>query len=144
MLNAIVKALYPKDYPSLRTDAHHVIEDRAYEKFKDAWKLIGWDSPNDMAAIGVLYEFHIRSPKRLPGIAELGKQEDMLSLTQELLHAIDLSKIDTPEQLIAEYRKYYYTTELWKKTAPVLDRVERQLSLAKSRQKLFQELKKLK
>ena len=127
VFNGIVRRLYPDDYPSLRLDAHHVVEERAFERFSDDWKLLGWSSPTDMAALPVFYEHHIRSPKRLPGLGQLGRELDAKSLTQELLKAIHPDKAKTPFALLDAYRGFYSRGGL-RRAVPVLDAIDRELA----------------
>jgi hypothetical protein len=142
--NALVKQLYPKDFPSLRVDAHHIIEDRTYERFRDTWKLLGWESAEDMPAIPLMYEYHIRSPKRLPRIEELGKKKDIKSLSKELESAIKLDKFTSPEELIDAYMRFYQKEAIWKDVRPVLEAVQYEISVRRSRARLVRELKKAK
>jgi hypothetical protein len=117
-LNALSRRLHEADYPGLRVDAQHVVEQRGFEKFQDSWRLLDWGSVEDMPAMPVMYEWHIRSPQRLPGFgrghgnmavlpASKLPIEDVKSLTKELFDAADLARIKTPSELLAAYRKYY-------------------------------------
>ncbi len=142
--NALIKRLYPDDFPSLRIDAHHIIEGRAYENFAETWKLLGWESANDMPAIPLLYEFHIRSPKRLTGMQELVKKGDITSLSRQLLTTIKLEKINSPEELIKSYIAYYSKTAIWKDVRPVLQSVEQEITRRKTAARLVRELTKAK
>lgn len=61
--NKMVNDLFPNDYSSLRLDAHHIIERRSYERFKDIFRRLGWSSSDEMDSLTVHYEAHILSPK---------------------------------------------------------------------------------
>lgn len=127
LFNGIVRRLYPDDYPSLRLDAHHLVEERTFERFSDEWRLLGWSSPADMPALPVFYEHHIRSPKRLPGIGQLGRELDAKSLTQELLKAIRPDREKDAFSLLDAYRGFYSRGGL-RRAVPVLDAIDRELS----------------
>ncbi len=43
-------------YLGLRIDAQHIIEQRAFGKFKKDWALLGWASEADMPAIPVMHQ----------------------------------------------------------------------------------------
>jgi hypothetical protein len=122
--NQLVQRLYPHDYPTgLRVDAHHIIEERTYTKFARIWQSIGWRTSDDMAAIGLMYEFHIRSPKTLPGLRRWAVKEDVKSLTNELKAAIPesrINKLNTVYELLNEYEEFYRGTPIWKDVKPVL------------------------
>jgi hypothetical protein len=141
--NQIVQRLYPNDYVFLRVDAHHVIEERTYDKFRAGWQMLGWESAEDMPALPLMYEYHIRTPKHLPGIEDLAKKNDWTSLSADLRTHINLDAIDSPEALLRAYAAYYFRQKIWKDVEPVLRAVERQISVAKSAARLVQQAKPL-
>jgi hypothetical protein len=143
LFNDLMRLLYPNDYPSLRLDAHHVIEDRAFAHFAKDWGLLGWKSADDMATIPLFYELHIRSPKRIPGVTELGQRLDARSLTGELLSQIDVTAAPNVFALLNTYRGYYARGGITR-ALPVIDAIEKELSSALTRAKLVQQAKKLK
>jgi hypothetical protein len=140
--NAIVQRLFPKDFPSLRLDAHHIIEARTFEKFRSEWKLLGWNSAEEMPSIALFYEYHIRSPKRLKGLEGIAKNVDATSLTQELFKNIDLDKINTADELISAYEAFYSRQAIWKDVRPALAEVRRELTARRTAAKLVRSLKK--
>jgi len=143
-VNALLRRLYPEDYSSLRIDAHHVIEDRTFDKFRSDWKLLGWESSDDMAALPILYEFHIRTPKNLPGIRELARQKDVTSLTHELLQTINLNKIKNVDDLISAYRNYYFKTPYRSYAEPLLKAIQKRIDKQRTLSKGFRQLRKSK
>lgn len=161
---AIIEELYPNNGPLIRIDAHHIIEGRTYEKFKDTWKLLDWHSAEDMLSLPLMYEGHILSPrgKKMPSdLFHLAKEKDYISFTNELKKAVVLEEIDTPEELIKAYKRFYsekalfYDSlgesgkfkggergkEIWKKVLKFLDAVEIEIG---NRKALQRELKKFK
>jgi hypothetical protein len=141
LFNGIVQLLYPEDYASLRLDSHHVAEERTYTRFRADWELLGWKSPLDMATIAVPYEYHIRSPKRLPGIDQIGKDLDARSLTQELLKHIDVNGYRDVFDLLEAYKGFYNRNGL-RRALPVLDAIENELARRRSVRKIIREVKK--
>lgn len=93
-LNHLNRVLTPDDYPGgIRFDAHHLVEDRTYQKFAAEWKLIGWQKPEDMMATAIPWESHIRSSASKKGLAGFEERpEALLSLTKRLQDAIPLDK----------------------------------------------------
>ncbi len=135
-----------------------------YEKFKDTWKLLGWDSHGDFPSFPMMYEGHILSPqgkKMPPDIVALAKEKNSFSFSKELGDAVDLEKINTPEELIKAYKRFYSKKvqfydnlvesgkliggesgrEVWEKVLEVLNAVETEIGNRKATQR---ELKKLK
>lgn len=160
-LNALTKRLYPDDFGSLRVDAQHVVEQRAFEKFKADWKLLGWNSVEDMPAMPVMWEWHIRSPGKLPGFEtaegmyKLPKSqipiEEVKSLTKELFDAADIQKIKTAEELLNAYRAFYERPNKYSRYAKpmrpfvkAIDEIERALTRARTQSKLVQQAKAMK
>jgi hypothetical protein len=140
--NAIVQRLYPNDYPSLQLNAHHIIEERTYDKFSNDWKLLGWNLADDLPCIPLLYEFHIRSPKRLPGIEKFSKANDIKSLSKQLQSSIKLDKIRTSDELLAEYAVFYGRTAIWKDVRPLLTKIDNELARRRAAARLVREMKK--
>jgi hypothetical protein len=141
LFNRIVETLYPDDYPSLQLDAHHVVEERAFERFRGDWALLGWKSPDHMATIAVFHEHHIRSPKRLPGIAQRARELDAKSLSKELLAAVHPDRATDVFALIGQYRGFYARGGT-RRALGVLDAIERRLSLQRSRRTLVRGLRR--
>lgn len=149
--NQLVQRLFPGDYPTnLRIDDHHLIEDRTYTKFQKIWQLIGWKSADDMAAIPLMYEFHIRSPKTLlPGIKTgLDDGTNLKSLTGLLKDAIKLDKINNTDQLLNAYEDFYRSyatkngnTDIWVKARTVIKAVRLEISKQETLAKGFKSLK---
>jgi hypothetical protein len=141
--NQLVKRLFPGDFPDLRIDDHHIIEARAYAKFQKTWQLIGWKSSDDMAAIPLMTEFHIRSPKTLlPDIkGGLALKDDFTSLTNILQASVDLNKIKTTDQLLNAYEDVYRKTKIWDSVKPVLKAVRLEISKQETLAKGFKSLK---
>jgi hypothetical protein len=133
----LVKRLFPDDYASLRIDDHHIFEARTYDKFKKTWQLLGWKSADDMPAIALMYELHIRAPKQLlPDInVWVFDEENVKSLTALLLKNINLDKITTTDALLDAYEDFYRRTKIWNYVRPTLKAVRleirRQETLAK-------------
>lgn len=142
LFNELVGMLYPKDYPSLRLDAHHVIEQRAFELFRKDWASLGWTKPQDMVAIPVFYEFHIRSPKRLPVLRKLGEELDARSLSKELFKQVDPKRAGDVFALLKAYKAYYAKGGLTR-AIPVLEAIENELSRRRSAARIVKEVKKL-
>jgi hypothetical protein len=114
-LNALNLALTPGDYPGVRFDAHHLIEDRTYEKFAKDWKMLGWNSADDMMASAVPSESHIRSSaskKGLPGFED--RPEALTSLTKRLQDEIPLDKYTSADDLIDAYVAFYRRPTMYK------------------------------
>jgi hypothetical protein len=113
--NRVVKALYPEEVgphgrvknADLRLDAHHIIEEETYKYFADNFKRLGFDSPQDMPAMAIGYEAHIRSPRTL-----LDSTKEWKSLTKELKEQIDPANYENLEGLINAYKGYYSET-MW-------------------------------
>lgn len=159
-LNLILERLYPNGpKPDLVAQAHHFIEERTFEYFKDDFALLGWKSTNDFPAITLMMEYHINSmqpgrmlSKELKDLAKLAKSEEIYSLTQELIKWIpekELEKIDKLETLLAKYTAYYSSkmnNAQGRVKNSILDSiklVEKELSIRKSRKRLIEEAKKL-
>lgn len=155
--NTIMKYLYPSSpIPDRRMDAHHIIEERLFEKFKSDWALLGWESPNDMPAISLLTEYHIRSlqpgrslSKESEYLADLAEAKSIYSLSKELEREIDIKAFKTVEEVLKAYKNYYLRQMNTKSIPPrirnsildTLDAVENELSKQKNLQKLFKGLK---
>lgn len=136
--NLLLRRLYPDDVGKEEVlDAHHIIEERAYETFKATWQLLGWNSPNDMTTIALAKEYHRRSPKRLPSIEQLAREvrdgKGVSSLSTELQKAIDLKRIKTPQQLIEAYKRFYAKEAHAKDLLDFLDTVLDEISRRKYR-----------
>jgi hypothetical protein len=131
-LNALTRRLYPgrttigftksgvpikgpKEYLSLRLDAQHIVEQRAFAKkeWGKDWALLGWKSTNDMPAIPVMHEWHIRSPKNLMGMDDVYLDaaekpiQDVFSLTDEMEKALKLDKFAKPEDYLRALSTFY-------------------------------------
>jgi hypothetical protein len=108
-LNTLNRVLTPDQFPgSIRLDAHHLIEDRMYKFFPDDWKLLGWESSDDMMATAIQWESHIRSSaskKGLPGFED--RPDALLSLTKRLLDEIPDGKYKNADDLIDAYIHFY-------------------------------------
>jgi hypothetical protein len=131
--NDILRKLYPKQAGTHEVlDAHHIIEERTYEMFKDTWTLLGWDSPGKMPAIPLPREYHRRSPKRLQSIGKLAQEvregKGVSSLSQELIKNVDLTKIKSPEELIDKYVEFYTREGMAKDVIPLLNAVKREIT----------------
>jgi hypothetical protein len=110
LLNRMSTVLDPANEfkPSLRYSAHHIVEDRMYSAFAKEWKLIGWNSRDDMMATAVSYEAHIYSPKggKLPGLPE--DEEGLKALGKRLEAYVGKpSDYESAPDLIDAYIKFY-------------------------------------
>lgn len=73
------------DYIAIRLDAQHIVENTWYNKFADDFKkAFGWQSGNDMDAIALHTEWHIRSGANLSTDIGLVGAEKEVSLTKAL------------------------------------------------------------
>jgi hypothetical protein len=127
LVNALTRRLYRGPTPSvykrvtapttdiylgLRIDAQHIIEQRAFAKFKKDWALLGWASESDMPAIPVMHEWHIPSPKNLMGLEDTKLQTgepiaDIFSLTKEMERDLPLDKFKTADDYLKALKKFY-------------------------------------
>ena len=111
-INAVLAATHPNAFRAgARLDAHHIIEQHTFELFKSDFELLGWKSPDEMPAILLETEYHIRSPRRLLGIQD-GPDAPVRpnSLTRDLLSLI-VKKHTKLEDALAAYRAYYMKAE---------------------------------
>lgn len=131
--NLLLRRLYPRDIKTEEVlDAHHIIEQRFFEKFTSTWHLLGWESPRDMPCIALAKAYHRRSPKRLRSIEDLAREvrggQGVSSLSQELQQAIRADRMKTPEQLIEAYKRFYAREAHAKDLLDFLDQVLREIS----------------
>jgi hypothetical protein len=166
VFNGIMKVLYPEKFlDEFRLDAQHIVEQRAFDKFKSIWNKLGWDSRVDLPAIPLHYRFHIRSPKYVETfaemmsakernafaeVAEIAKKKDIVSLTDLLERAItgeNLAKMSKPEEYIAKLIDFYTPSksdklkrevgEIGKDIVPVLKEIEREIGNVRTLEKGF-------
>jgi hypothetical protein len=139
-----------------RLDAQHVIEKRTFEVFKKEWNMLGWGSENDMPAMAIMHEWHIPSPKNLPGME--GRMlnddaipiEDVFSLTKEMEARLPLKDFNTAEDYLKALKKFYavsHTNDRGEIVQPLTNLVtvveKLQSALAKARNNVFGKVKKL-
>jgi hypothetical protein len=160
-----MKLLYPENFlDEFRLDAQHIVEQRAFDKFKDMWLKLGWKSKEDLPAIPLHYRFHIRTPKDpeafsalLSGeakagftkIAEIAEKKDIVSLTDSLERAIPAKQLEglkTPEEYIAKLIEFYTPSKIGKEKreigvigkdiVPVLKEIEKEIQRVRDLEKL--------
>lgn len=166
VFNGIMKVLYPEKFlDEFRLDAQHIVEQRAFDKFKSMWTKLGWKSKGDLPAIPLHYRFHIRTPKDVEtfaetmsalerkgfvDVAEIAKKKDIVSLTDSLERAItkeNLAKMSKPEEYIAKLIDFYTPSksdklkrevgEIGKDILPVLKEIEREIGNVRTLEKGF-------
>ena len=88
--NELIRIVYglavsdPK-YVANRLDAHHIIEDTWHKYFKSEMaRVFGWQTSDDMAAIALSTEWHIRSGDNLSSKLGLRGAEGHVSLSKML------------------------------------------------------------
>lgn len=140
-----MKAVTTDIYLGLRIDAQHVVEQRAFDKFKKDWALIGWLSEADMPAIPVMHEWHIPSPKNLMGMQDTRLLHDepisdIFSLTKEMERDLPLDRFKSAEDYLAGLKNFYgfkVTNKKGRDIEPLrnlrefVEQVERELRKAK-------------
>lgn len=159
-LNALTRRLYPGSAIDIgvRLDAQHVIEKRTFDKFVKDWALLGWQSKEDMPAMVVMHDWHIPSPKNLPGLKDVRLKndtipiEDVFSLTKEMERELPLEKFKKVEDYLSAVKKFYSGSPI--KDAPgvvprarfvaLVEQVEKELYLARTRAELVKQAKALK
>jgi hypothetical protein len=149
-VNALTRRLYPGEAIEigLRLDAQHIVEQRAFEVYKKDWALLGWESTLDMPALPIMHEWHIPSPKNLPGlnkpalVEELEKPiEDVFSLTKEMERDLKLEKFKSADQYLEALKDFYKLSIKNKRNQPVeplnnlvkcVEQIQRELDRART------------
>lgn len=110
IFNEEIKKKFPEQMESLRLDAHHIIEARQYERFKNILKKIGWTSSDQMPAIAVHYISHIRSPKKIKELTGLKVAQETSSLSWELYKSVSSKHYKNVLEMINAYEEFYKKT----------------------------------
>ena len=153
----------PKEMDNLakanRLDAQHVIEKRTFKVFEKEWNLLGWRSIEDMPAMAIMHEWHIPSPKNLPGMRDMKliddamPIEDVFSLTKEMERDLPLENFNTAEDYLKALKKFYGFSKTNKRgdvvvqplasLVEIVEKVQTQLVRARNNPSLIKKLKKI-
>jgi hypothetical protein len=112
------------DYISMQLDSHHIVEARHYDKFAaDLRKHFGWNSSEDMDAIAIHTEWHIRSGRNMARDLAWVGAENELSLTADLTKFVNKRNPSTVRHLFEAHRDFYkdYSPRLFETLGPWFD-----------------------
>jgi hypothetical protein len=122
--------LSDREYVGIRLDAQHIVEARWYAKFpKDFEKAFGWKSAEEMEAIALHTEWHIRSGEKLSTNLNLRGAEREPSLTKALQDYLQnaqtapdgaLKPFTNLKEVFKAHEAFYksYSPRLWPRLEP--------------------------
>ncbi len=103
--NELIRKSYPKDpHWQLRLEAHHIIEKRFYDLYKEFFEKKGMKSTDDMPAVALHAVWHRGTPAKV--LHQMVKTDHPFTgLTQELL--ISIKGNPSPSEMMQKYERAY-------------------------------------
>jgi hypothetical protein len=125
---------YDIDYVKLRLDAHHIVEDEWFAPFASEFRAkLGWQTAEDMDAIALHTEWHIRSGKGLAGKGLQGAEKEPSLSAALRQHLADQQRrpdgttvpFKSAKEVVEAHRSFYqnYSRLLWERLSPWFDEI---------------------